>query len=70
MEKLIVTEEFYIDPRLQEEIEQQLLELSGGVPSLRDELGLPAGGRDSDGMPGTLQCVSGCVCIYDDCGGG
>ena len=27
MEKLIVTEEFYIDPRLQEEIEQQLLEL-------------------------------------------
>ena len=27
MEKLIVTEEFYIGPRLQEEIEQQLLEL-------------------------------------------
>ena len=40
------------------------------VCRLRDELGLPAGGRDSDGMPGTLQCVSGCVCIYDDCGGG
>ena len=27
MEKLIVTEEFKIDPRLQEEIEQQFLEL-------------------------------------------
>ena len=46
-----------------------LLEKYGGKVTW-DELGLPAGGRDSDGMPGTLQCVSGCVCIYDDCGGG
>ena len=88
-----MTEEFYIDPRLQEEIEQQLLELpivqyawlpakeltfSENVRKIcREECPRygtswacpPAVGTVTE-CQGTLQCVSGCVCIYDDCRGG